>query len=701
MVLCLRHMWASANVPLHGCEQLHALVAAALVRNPTSTKMASGSATSATRCLPIAPCNVHEEHERYVPPPVTPVDLLRGHPSIHLLATAPFLAAAVTVLGQPDEDLPQDSYSQTRHPLMYGPDHGNWNVRREIERWQDQLYHQPAATHAPSAQRVSRGGGGSGGAEAEAEAGAAGGGDAASMPLKEGGGPGWGEPGDRINITCGASYGLLNALQSCTSPCTGYTRRAFMIVPTYFWAGSVFVDAGFADLLTPIPYPPLSPGRTMPEILLDALKADVQQGAPSDHPRVVAGEDGLKHLPSGRGRAATEPGRGGGKRIYKYVLYCVPTYGNPTGTTWDLETRQRVVEIARDWDILVICDDVYDFLPWSAPEIPVRLAGEEGAKDTGGVITGTTLSPPLSPPPPPPPPPPRLVTLDRQLVLASSDSGRQGEEDSGNVLSNCSFSKLLGPGLRCGWQESATPVLARQLGEVGPNRSGGCPSHLVSTIIYELIRPQPPPQQQGGSVSSEDKSRGVGKNMRKIDAIIQGVALALGARAAAIVDAVYKHLPPGSEILGYPPGETAVATTTTAGKGGYFLWVAIGPDKSQPGAVNVREVLNLAKQGELCTSHVQGRDGEEEEDRQKQQRGEAGEKHAPEAAQWINRVTIGHGDMFECPGKGPGGQSNWLGYGDRWVRVAVSWCGASAGVEGIRRLGRAVERWRMGERAVE
>ena len=650
--------------------------------------MASRSATSD---ISLAPCSVGEEHEKYAPPPAAPVDLLRGHPSIYLLATAPFLAATTAVLGQPGEDLPQDSYSRTRHPLAYGPDDGNWNVRREIVRWQEDLYQQPA-THvqqlssSSSAQRVSKGGGE----------------DTANVLL---GGDDDPEPEARINITCGASFGLMSALQLCTSPCTGYTRRAFIIVPTYFWAGAIFVDAGFADLLTPIPYPPPK-GRTMPEILLDALKADEQQGAPLNPP--VGYEGGVKPLPSGRA-AAGKP-RGDGKRIYKYVLYCVPTYGNPTGTTWDLETRQKVVEIARDWDILVLCDDVYDFLPW-------------GASNTGGVITSiassslSSLSPPQSPPPPPPPPPPRLVTLDRQLVLASSDASRQGaeEEDAGNVISNCSFSKLLGPGLRCGWQESSTPVLSRQLSQAGPNRSGGSPSHFVSTIIYELIRPQ----QQGRSDNSlrknecgdrvtedewaEGESTGPGKRTRKIDAIIKGVALTLGARAAAVVDAVYTYLPPGSEILGYPPKEHAMAAAT--GKGGYFLWIAIGPDKSQPGAIDVREVLKLANQGELCTPHARGRDDEGKEPQQEdQQKGETGKTHAPQAvaaAQWINRVIIGHGDIFECPGKGPSGQPNWLGFGDRWIRVAISWCGAEAGVEGIRRLGRAVERWGLGERVVE
>ena len=676
----------------------------------------------------ITPYNFNKGYEEYNPPPATPVNLLRGHPSTHLLATAPFLAATVVVLGQP-EDLPQDGYSKARHPLAYGPGSGNWTVRRELIRWQEELYRWPA-------QRVFKDDDEEGGARAGAGAGDAT--NVLSEEEEEEEGDDL-EPEARINLTCGASFGLMDALNQCTSTSTGYTRRAFIIAPTYFLVCKIFADAGFADLFTSIPYP-CPPGRTMPEMLLDALKADVQQQQQQQQDtapnlRVVGCEGGLKPSPLASGDG------GGGKRIYKYVLYCVPTYGNPTGCTWDLETRQRVVEIARDWDILVLCDDVYDFLTWPAPKTtPEQFAG--AYTRTGGIVTGIPSPQPSSPPPPPPLP--RLVTIDRQFILAS---GRQGE-DAGNVISNCSFSKLLGPGLRCGWQETATPVLAQQLARAGTNISGGCPSHFVSNIIYELIRPQtpppppPPPLQQqqqqqqqqqeeeaeeageaeeevsisslrsedrGGGGGAEDEPKGVRKRTRKIDAIIQDVALTLGARATAIVDAVYTYLPLGSEVFEYqhPPEDHPAAAIATS-RGGYFLWIAIGPDKSQPGAVNVREVLKLASQGELHTSRVRGRDAEDKEDKEdkeEQQRGEARKKHAPEAgaveAQWINRVTVGNGDLFECPGKGSNGQSNWLGFGDRWIRVSVSWYGIMTGVEGIRRLGRAVERWKMGERVVE
>ncbi|KAF8441810.1 pyridoxal phosphate-dependent transferase [Terfezia claveryi] len=486
------------------------------------------------------------------PSPTTPIDLLRGHPTTRLLATTPFLSATTTVLGTPSS-LPQDSRSQIRHPLTYGPDSGNLDVRREIVAWQEELYGGEELDMTPNGSR-------------------------------------------RINLTCGASYGLLNALVQCTSPGTGYTRRAFLVSPTYFLACAIFIDAGFTNLLTALPYPPLSAStKTLPDILLSHLQAD----APSPSNPHVPLHTGLSPI---GGPSPNSPR--GGKRIYKYVLYCVPTHSNPTGLTWDFETRRRVVEIAREWDVLVLCDDVYDFLSW----------GDDSGSN------------------PPPAPLPRLVTLDRQLILAHQD-GKGGNEnkvdkDAGNVISNCSFSKLLGPGLRCGWQESATSILARQMADGGANHSGGCPSHFVSVIVGELLRP------------------------KRINEIISGVKKVLGERASLFIDACYKYLPPGSSI---------------PGGGGYFLWVSLGPPQPHASPYDAREIVKLAAQGEFPRNGGEG--------------------------ELINKVTVFSGALSECPGVG-----NELGFGERWVRIAVSWCEAEEGVEGIRRLGGACRRWIAGVR---
>jgi len=56
-------------------------------------------------------------------------------------------------------------------------------------------------------------------------------------------------------------------------------------------------------------------------------------------------------------------------------------------------------------------------------------------------------------------------------------------------------------------------------------------------------------------------------------------------------------------------------------------------------------------------------------------------------------VIVASGEMSECPGEG-----NKMGWGDKWIRIAISYCDGDELVEGVKRLGRALERWNVGER---
>lgn len=107
-------------------------------------------------------------------------------------------------------------------------------------------------------------------------------------------------------------------------------------------------------------------------------------------------------------------------RLYKHVVYATPTFSNPSTLTMSQSDREDLVRLAREFDILVITDDVYDFLQW--PSDP----------DKSPSANADAL--------------PRLVDVDRYL-----DGGPIHEW--GNVVSNGSFSKLIGPGIRTGWAE--------------------------------------------------------------------------------------------------------------------------------------------------------------------------------------------------------------------------------------------------------
>lgn len=55
------------------------------------------------------------------------------------------------------------------------------------------------------------------------------------------------------------------------------------------------------------------------------------------------------------------------------AFYCCPTYGNPTGFTWSLEARLRVLEAARTGGFMVVEDDYLGDLDYLS-ERPARLA---------------------------------------------------------------------------------------------------------------------------------------------------------------------------------------------------------------------------------------------------------------------------------------------------------------------------------------
>lgn len=232
----------------------------------------------------------------------------------------------------------------------------------------------------------------------------------------------------RICITNGASGSLANIAMKFADPT--YTRRIFMVEPTYFLACPIFEDCGFQGKL-----------RGVPETLDDGIDLDFLRMRLEE----AEAETGWPAKPLGK----TGPNY---PYVYKYVLYCTTTYSNPSAKTMSVEMRERLVKLAREFDVLLISDDVYDFLAWSV--------------DTSDA-SRTQLSAP-----------PRLVDIDRALP---------GTSEYGNAVSNGSFAKIIGPGIRVGWVEG-TPSLVSGLRLVGSSSSGGAPSHFASTMVDRMLR---------------------------------------------------------------------------------------------------------------------------------------------------------------------------------------------------------------------
>lgn len=231
----------------------------------------------------------------------------------------------------------------------------------------------------------------------------------------------------QICITNGASGSLANVMLKFSDPT--YTRRVFMVEPTYFLACPIFEDTGFSGKLQGIP----ENGADCIDIEL--LRRELKKADAEKWPESPLQKTAPKY-----------------QHIYRYVLYCTTTYSNPSAKTMPVPIRESLVKLAREFDILLVSDDVYDFLGWTTD-------GENGqAVD----------------------PPPRLVDIDRALA---------GTTPYGNAISNGSFAKVIGPGIRVGWVEG-TPAFVSHLGLVGSSSSGGAPSHFASTLVDRMLRSQ-------------------------------------------------------------------------------------------------------------------------------------------------------------------------------------------------------------------
>lgn len=287
-----------------------------------------------------------------------------------------------------------------------------------------------------------------------------------------------GTKAEHLNLTGGASYGIMNILAQTTLPHTGYTKQAFVITPTYYLINDSFIDAGFSGKVTAIDE---KPGTIDFAQLEERLEYFTNQDR-KDHSADL-------HIVNRPGDIR--------KKTYTFVLYCIPSHSNPGGQVYDLETRLRLIDLARKYDMLIITDDVYDLLIYTKPldVIPTPL--------------------------------PRLTHLDRLTA----------ENEYGNTISNSTFSKLIAPGLRFGYQESVSRMLVYQLSQGGANVSGGTPSQLNSMIV--------------GTIIKDGLLDDVINNFRKV----------YSGRAELLRELIQEHLPRG--------------TTATGFEGGYFIWVTL------------------------------------------------------------------------------------------------------------------------------
>src|SRR5215207_3995448 len=124
------------------------------------------------------------------------------------------------------------------------------------------------------------------------------------------------------------------------------------------------------------------------------------------------------------------------KRSKPKFLYTIPIHHNPTGSTLTDARRSRLIELAQQFDFLILADEVY------------------------------------------------------QLLSYTEDSPKPFEAhtdvDTENIISLGSFSKILAPGLRLGWIQ-AQPQRIKRLVTSGLLDSGGGMNPFTSAIVRSAV----------------------------------------------------------------------------------------------------------------------------------------------------------------------------------------------------------------------
>ena len=187
-----------------------------------------------------------------------------------------------------------------------------------------------------------------------------------------------------------------------------------------------------------------------------------------------------------------------------FVLYTVPSGQNPTGITQTAERRRAIYQVAERHDLCIIEDDPYYFLQLG-----------DGVRDGAVQITPAEYLRKL---------PPSYLSLDV----------------SGRVLRLDTTSKILAPGLRCGWLTGCCELVAKFLNHT--EFSTVAPAGPSQVMLHKLL----------------DETWGHEGFIRWLVHLSQQYAR----RRDVVVDACVRHLPREICSWGFP---------TT----GMFLWIRV------------------------------------------------------------------------------------------------------------------------------
>eukprot|EP00516_Mucochytrium_quahogii_P000605 CAMPEP_0203757000 /NCGR_PEP_ID=MMETSP0098-20131031/10171_1 /ASSEMBLY_ACC=CAM_ASM_000208 /TAXON_ID=96639 /ORGANISM=" , Strain NY0313808BC1" /LENGTH=306 /DNA_ID=CAMNT_0050649087 /DNA_START=372 /DNA_END=1289 /DNA_ORIENTATION=+ len=121
-------------------------------------------------------------------------------------------------------------------------------------------------------------------------------------------------------------------------------------------------------------------------------------------------------------------------------IYVIPTFHNPTGASLSTRDVLELACLAEKYGTYIVCDEPYNLLTFGANPMPQMMP----------------------------------------IV-----QGHAGEE---RVISIGSFSKIVAPGLRCGWVLANETTLERVYCSGGSVISGGCTNPFAGLVVTEMMK---------------------------------------------------------------------------------------------------------------------------------------------------------------------------------------------------------------------
>ncbi|XP_062578341.1 uncharacterized protein LOC134240262 [Saccostrea cucullata] len=207
---------------------------------------------------------------------------------------------------------------------------------------------------------------------------------------------------DNLFITVGATHGI----HLVTTVLLGKDVPIFVEDPSFFLALGMFKD-DFGHQVIPVPTEDDGIDVTALEKLLQETPAPTKTKSP-----------------------------------FRRMLYTMTVHHNPTGSCLSPEKCRRLVSLARQYDMLLFGEDVYNLLTYTNDGVP----------------------------------PPRLFSYDK----------KDDPDFQGHTLSNCTFSKIFSPGLRVGWIETS-PRIVKMLIDCYTTTSGFCYNHYMSCVVAKAL----------------------------------------------------------------------------------------------------------------------------------------------------------------------------------------------------------------------